>query len=74
MIWQGCVHHDPDGVHKNYWQLTSSRKAAISKAANIAAGNGNDEFGTFLMGLEVDMLKMDIGGFLFPILPMLDHL
>ena len=61
-------------THRQCWQSTSTRKAVISKAANTAASYGvmGNYLGS-LTGVELDIIKMDMGFFLFLLFPLLGH-
>ena len=60
--------------HRAYWRSTTSRRAVLSKAANVASQGGyGGHLGLFVSPLEVDELSDQIARLVFPLFPLLGY-
>ena len=59
--------------HQAFWRSSSSRRAVLSKASNAASHGTNGKLGLLVSPSDMGGLAIDVGAYLFPLLPMLGH-
>ena len=59
--------------HQAFWRSSSSRRAVLSKASNAASHGSNGRLGLLVSSSDMGGLALNIGSYLFPLLPMLGH-